>query len=156
MVWFKGDVEEDGSIPDKEEDIKPRFHKSKHTVKTTNPSGNPEFGSQVAVEDEDDYDDGDDDSSLSDWNLRKCSAAALDVLANVFSDEMLPILVPILKEALSHSDWDIRESGILALGKHFVFIGNCFWVHYIHLSITKNWWYLKRCGRKWLDYIIRR
>lgn len=130
-------MEEDGSIPDKEEDIKPRFHKSKtHTVKTTNPSGNAEFGSQVAVEDEEDYDDGDDDSSLSDWNLRKCSAAALDVLANVFSDEMLPILVPILKEALSHSDWDIRESGILALGKCLAFVQNCFSVTSVLLHFT--------------------
>ena len=46
----------------------------------------------------------------------KCSAAALDVLANVFRDELLPILLPILKETLFHDDWDIKESGILVLG----------------------------------------
>jgi transportin-1 len=58
----------------------------------------------------------DDDSNLSDWNLRKCSAAALDVLANVFKDDFLPILLPILKETLFHEQWDVKESGILALG----------------------------------------
>ena len=46
----------------------------------------------------------------------KCSAAALDVLANVFREELLPVLVPILKEMLFHQEWEIKESGILALG----------------------------------------
>lgn len=46
----------------------------------------------------------------------KCSAAALDVLANVFRDDLLPILLPILKETLFHADWEIKESGILVLG----------------------------------------
>ena len=46
----------------------------------------------------------------------KCSAAALDVLANVFHDDVLPILLPILKETLFHQDWEIKESGILVLG----------------------------------------
>ena len=59
---------------------------------------------------------GDDDSSLSDWNLRKCSAAALDVLASVFRNDLLPVLLPILKETLFHQEWEIKESGILALG----------------------------------------
>jgi transportin-1 len=40
----------------------------------------------------------------------------LDVLANVFHEELLPVLVPILKETLFHQEWDIKESGILALG----------------------------------------
>ena len=46
----------------------------------------------------------------------KCSAAALDVLANVFHDPLLPLLLPILKETLFHQDWEIKESGILVLG----------------------------------------
>lgn len=48
--------------------------------------------------------------------LGKCSAAALDVLANVFRDQLLPVLLPILRETLFHQEWDIKESGILALG----------------------------------------
>lgn len=99
IILLKGDLEEDEMIPDREEDIRPRFHrpKSKHT-------------------DPDEDDCPDDDSALSDWNLRKCSAAALDVLANVFKDDLLPVLLPILKDTLSHQDWDVKESGILALG----------------------------------------
>ena len=46
----------------------------------------------------------------------KCSAAALDVLANVFRDDLLPVLLPILKETLFHPDWEAKESGILVLG----------------------------------------
>ncbi|KAJ8923719.1 hypothetical protein NQ315_010300 [Exocentrus adspersus] len=115
IILLKGDVEEDDNVPDKEEDIRPRFHKSKtHTIKATISSNMTENGTDK--DDDDDYDDGDDDGSLSDWNLRKCSAAALDVLANVFRDDLLPILIPILKETLFHQDWDIKESGILALG----------------------------------------
>lgn len=114
IILLKGDVEEDDNVPDKEEDIKPRFHKSRsHMLK--NSFGNIHENGTDKEEDED-FDDADDDGSLSDWNLRKCSAAALDVLANVFRDDLLPILIPILKETLFHQDWDIKESGILALG----------------------------------------
>lgn len=31
------------------------------------------------------------------WNLRKCSAAALDILSNVFGDEILPTLMPVVE-----------------------------------------------------------
>uniref|UniRef100_A0A1I8F757 HEAT repeat-containing protein 6 n=1 Tax=Macrostomum lignano TaxID=282301 RepID=A0A1I8F757_9PLAT len=56
------------------------------------------------------------DDILSSWNLRKCSAAALDVLANVFRDELLEHLLPILKDTLLSERWDVKESGILILG----------------------------------------
>ena len=46
----------------------------------------------------------------------KCSAAALDCLSNVFKQDLLPILLPLLKDTLSSSQWEIKESGILALG----------------------------------------
>lgn len=117
IIILKGDVEEDEFIPDRDEDIKPRFHKSRtHTVKgdihqSSGGSNDADIG------DSDDEEDGFvDDSNLSDWNLRKCSAAALDILANVFKEEILPILLPILKETLFHDQWVIKESGILALG----------------------------------------
>merc|ERR1719342_284605 len=86
--------------------MKPRFHRSRSHHATTTGDG----------EDDEDDDGIDDENSLSDWNLRKCSAAALDVLANVFLVELLPVLLPILKETLFHSEWEIKESGILALG----------------------------------------
>lgn len=38
------------------------------------------------------------------------------MLANVFRDELLPHLLPLLKGLLFHPDWVIKESGILVLG----------------------------------------
>ncbi|KAJ8670378.1 hypothetical protein QAD02_001637 [Eretmocerus hayati] len=117
IILLKGDVEqEDDMIPDREEDIRPRFHRSRthHSQAATNRHGD-ENGSHDD-QDLDSDDGGDDDSSLSDWNLRKCSAAALDMLAGVFKEDLLPVLLPILKETLFHQDWEIKESGILALG----------------------------------------
>ena len=71
------------------------------------------------------------------WTLRKSSASSLDVLSNCFSDDLLPVLLPIvdvrpgsrppstrkrrtdaaaLQARLRESDWRLRESAILALG----------------------------------------
>uniref|UniRef100_A0A671PY69 Transportin-1 n=1 Tax=Sinocyclocheilus anshuiensis TaxID=1608454 RepID=A0A671PY69_9TELE len=109
IILLKGDVEEDDTVPDSEQDIKPRFHKSR-TVTLQHEGGEGEEGEDI------DEDEDDDDDTLSDWNLRKCSAAALDVLANVFRDDLLPHLLPLLKGLLFHPDWVIKESGILVLG----------------------------------------
>lgn len=38
------------------------------------------------------------------------------MLANVFREQLLPVLLPILRETLFHQEWEIKESGILALG----------------------------------------
>ncbi|NXM24391.1 TNPO2 protein, partial [Oxyruncus cristatus] len=104
----QGDVEEDEAVPDSDQDIKPRFHKSR-TVTLAHEE-------QRGGDGDGDGDDEDDDETLSDWNLRKCSAAALDVLANVFREELLPHLLPLLKELLFHLEWVVKESGILVLG----------------------------------------
>ena len=117
IILLKGDVEEDEMIPDREEDIRPRFHRSK--THHSSHSGNKHIDENGVYDDKDldsDDDGGDDDTSLSDWNLRKCSAAALDMLAGVFKEDLLIVLVPILKETLFHPDWEIKGSGILALG----------------------------------------
>lgn len=63
-VVLQGDVEEDEAIPDSEQDIKPRFHKSR-TVTLQHEGGEGEEGEDI------DEDDDDDDDALSDWNLRK-------------------------------------------------------------------------------------
>ncbi|KAM7425948.1 Transportin-1 [Porites harrisoni] len=111
LILLKADNEDDESVPDSEQDIRPRFHKSK----THSQQHEQLQDGEVAGDSEEDEDDMDDDA-LSDWNLRKCSAAALDVLANVFRDDLLPVLLPILKETLFHPDWEAKESGILVLG----------------------------------------
>nr|AAC64225.1 putative transportin [Arabidopsis thaliana] len=93
------DAEEDESQPDRDQDLKPRFHTSRL------------HGSE-------DFDD-DDDDSFNVWNLRKCSAAAIDVLSNVFGDEILPALMPLIQKNLSASGdeaWKQREAAVLALG----------------------------------------
>lgn len=61
---LQGDVEEDEAVPDSEQDIKPRFHKSR-TVTLQHEGGEGEEGEDV------DEDDDDDDDTLSDWNLRE-------------------------------------------------------------------------------------
>uniref|UniRef100_A0A4W5LYW1 Uncharacterized protein n=1 Tax=Hucho hucho TaxID=62062 RepID=A0A4W5LYW1_9TELE len=63
IILLKGDIEEeeDDTVPDSEQDIKPRFHKSR-TVTLQHEGGEGEEG-------EDDEDD--DDDTLSDWNLRE-------------------------------------------------------------------------------------
>lgn len=38
------------------------------------------------------------------------------MLANVFRDELLPHILPLLKELLFHPEWVVKESGILVLG----------------------------------------
>ncbi|KAG8374854.1 hypothetical protein BUALT_Bualt10G0038900 [Buddleja alternifolia] len=71
------EAEEDGSLPDRDQDLKPRFHSSRF------------HGSEDAEDEDDDI--------VNVWNLRKCSAAALDFLSNVFGDEILPIFMPIVQ-----------------------------------------------------------
>ncbi|OMO54088.1 Armadillo-like helical [Corchorus capsularis] len=72
-----------------------------------------------AEEDESVPDRDQDDDSLNVWNLRKCSAAGLDVVSTVYGDEILPTLMPLVQAKLSTSDddsWKEREAAVLALG----------------------------------------
>jgi transportin-1 len=137
MVYSEDDVlildtdEDDAAVPDKASDIKPHLLASKtHTneraedaegANGANGGGGmsrnraEEDDEDEDEEDEDDYDE-EDDETYTEWNLRKCSAAALDVMAVAFEAEMLEVLLPYLKEKLFSSDWLDRESGVLALG----------------------------------------
>lgn len=114
IALLKGDIEEDEMVPDREEDIRPRFHSSKiHTQSRMDDGDN---NHQECDESDDDYDENDIHKSNSDWNLRKCSAATLDLLASVFHDDLLPSVLPILRETLFHQEWQIKEAAVLALG----------------------------------------
>ncbi|KAI9283036.1 armadillo-type protein [Umbelopsis sp. AD052] len=123
LLTLGGD-EDDAHIEDSEQDIKPRFHRAavvehEHTTAATNaePAKKQSSGGDGEDdEDDDDEDDFDDDEFYDEWNLRKCSAAALDVLATAFEGDLVKILLPLLKEQLFHEDWKHRECGILALG----------------------------------------
>ncbi|XP_073106539.1 transportin-1 isoform X2 [Elaeis guineensis] len=93
------DAEEDESFPDRDQDLKPRFHSSR--------LHGSEDGEEV------------DDDTVNVWNLRKCSAAGLDILSNVYGDEILPTLMPLIQQKLSttnDSAWKEREAAVLAIG----------------------------------------
>lgn len=63
----QGDIEEDEAIPDNEQDIRPRFHRSRTVAQQHEGDGIEE-----EEDDEDEMDD--DDDTISDWNLRKFNA----------------------------------------------------------------------------------
>lgn len=131
MVYSEMDLleldrdDEDEAVPDRESDIKPKFYSGKtHSHEQNDPTasnGNKlsrEAGDKALDDDEEsdfDYDEEDEDFA-AEWNLRKCSAAALDVMAVSYGENLLEILLPYLKERLFSEDWTHRESGILALG----------------------------------------
>ncbi|RPD57675.1 ARM repeat-containing protein [Lentinus tigrinus ALCF2SS1-7] len=126
LLWLQGD-EEDAAVPDKESDIKPRHYGGKSHGFEREANGDDgsstkrgAYGEELGDEDDDDYDDLDDDDFAeemsTEWNLRKCAAAALDVLAVRFGADLLNVLLEPLKTKLWSDEWLQRESGILALG----------------------------------------
>ena len=40
----------------------------------------------------------------------------MDVLSGIFGDECLPHLLPVLHQTLMDPNWEVKESGILAIG----------------------------------------
>lgn len=124
LDWLGATDEADENVPDRAEDIKPRnFGKSSHghEHQDTNPSPSNGAAANGAADDDEDeesdyYDSDDDEDPSSEWNLRKCSAAALDVMALNYGDDLLQILLPTLRDKLFSVDWLEKESGILALG----------------------------------------
>ncbi|WOO77650.1 Transportin-1 [Vanrija pseudolonga] len=127
LLYLDND-DDDEAVPDKESDIKPRNYGGKtHGAHETNDPSSSSGGAGKSREaadralddddedDDDDFDD-DDDEGAAEWNIRKCSAAALDVMAVSFGSTLLDILLPYLKERLFNDDWRQKESGILALG----------------------------------------
>ncbi|KAL1429477.1 hypothetical protein MTO96_016109 [Rhipicephalus appendiculatus] len=49
-------------------------------------------------------------------NMRSRSAFALEAISMVFNEELLSLLLPMLKQMLKDKDWVIRESAIFVLG----------------------------------------
>ncbi|KAF2749495.1 ARM repeat-containing protein [Sporormia fimetaria CBS 119925] len=136
MVWGEDDIlrlegeKEDAEQEDREEDIRPTFATSKQARVTANGANSTqavngtESSGQSGYDDDDDLSEGEiedsDDESIGDpedqWNLRKCSAAALDVLASTFHEHVFTHTLPYLKNNLNHSEWPYREAAVLALG----------------------------------------
>ncbi|PCH36569.1 ARM repeat-containing protein [Wolfiporia cocos MD-104 SS10] len=125
LLWLDADAE-DASVPDKETDIKPRhyggkshgFEHESNGADASKPRMSA-YGDELEDDDEDAFEDDDEefaDEMSTEWNLRKCAAAALDVLAVRFGADLLNVLLEPLKTKLWNDDWLQRESGILALG----------------------------------------
>ncbi|KAK3670401.1 hypothetical protein LTR78_009754 [Recurvomyces mirabilis] len=132
QLRLEGDAE-DADEEDDEKDIKPQFATSKTsratataTTTTTQPTNGQkkEAANGYVFAEDDDLDEGeieeDDDEFDADpedeWNLRKCSAAALDSLASHFGGPVFEVTLPWLEESLAHKDWQNREAAVLALG----------------------------------------
>ncbi len=117
MVYSEYDIEqlgEDDTVPDNPKDIRPFLVSSKSRGMGSTSGSNEASGEN---EDEDEDEDEDWDEDMSEWNLRKCSAAGVDILSTVFQDELLPTLLPLLQVKLNDKEnWKARESAILALG----------------------------------------
>ncbi|QIX01249.1 hypothetical protein AMS68_006766 [Peltaster fructicola] len=121
QLRLEGD-DDDADEEDDAKDIKPQFATSKRSGQETAPpvvNGQPSNGYAY----EDDLSDGeilDDDEEFGDpedeWNLRKCSAAALDSLALHFGGPVFKQTLPWLMENLQHRDWPNREAAVLAIG----------------------------------------
>ncbi|CAH7670873.1 armadillo-type protein [Phakopsora pachyrhizi] len=135
MIYSEDDLlmldndEEDEAVPDRDQDIKPRFYGNKDHRSlddTTNPNQNHESSNsndRTREEEEEEEEncteedeDSDEDDIYAEWNLRKCSAAALDVIAVNFENGLLDYLLPLLKEYLFQAKWEHKEAAILALG----------------------------------------
>jgi len=124
-IFRLGGKGDDADEEDKAEDTKPLFAKLRQRLPNNESveeedrarSGDRDLnGSEI---DECDSDcDGlfgtDDPEDL--WNLRKCSVEALDVLAIVFHQPVLELILPYLKENIRHPEWPYREAAVLALG----------------------------------------
>ena len=138
MVYSEDDIAmlegggNDADEEDRAEDIKPKFAKNKSArtlatgeegdVATQNGGSYTKLGDMDDDEGFDegeieDFDGDDEDESPEDrWNLRKCSAAALDVFATDFRSPVFETILPYLLTNLKHEEWPYREAAVLALG----------------------------------------
>jgi transportin-1 len=100
---------------DRDQDVRPSFKGQRDRGDGASSGG---VSGRAAADDGDEtyYDAGEDDDDDAQWNLRKSSANGLDVMSNVFGDELLGMILPIVEQRFRESDWRLRESAILAVG----------------------------------------
>ncbi|CAK7567463.1 MAG: hypothetical protein SEPTF4163_005428 [Sporothrix epigloea] len=143
-IALYGSASDDDEVDDQDKDIKPQFasRKSKRNANgSIDPSdetpqdsatgnGYEKSSEMDQVELENELEDGEvdddldvggecgvlEDGSVSNWNVRKGSAAALDVLARDFGDVIFSCIMPYLTENIKHPDWPRREAAVLSLG----------------------------------------
>ncbi|KFY37677.1 hypothetical protein V495_07035 [Pseudogymnoascus sp. VKM F-4514 (FW-929)] len=134
MVYSEDDIADLGGViddaeeDDRAEDIKPTFARGKDARNFEGEAAEGQNGDAYKKvpggSDSDDLDEGEIDESDDEddynpedqWNLRKCSAAALDVFATDFRGPVFESILPYLMTNLRHEDWPHREAAVLALG----------------------------------------
>lgn len=120
---------DDYMVPDKDDDIKPRFHRSKQISGIPNNQADGDNNSNQDISDLEEADLADDecddddasygsdiDCSDSAWSLRKCTAAALDNFSNTYGDEILPFVFQEVEKFVNAEDWVVKEAAVLAIG----------------------------------------
>ncbi|CEP60026.1 Kap104p LALA0_S01e01332g [Lachancea lanzarotensis] len=105
IIVFEASNDDDAELEDRDEDIKPA------TAKKSRKRDNSGVDDEYADDEDDDVGEFD-----TQWNLRKCCAATLDVLTSILPRDVLFIGFPILRERLSSEHWYVREAAILAFG----------------------------------------
>ena len=130
MVYSEEDIarhendRDDAEEEDRQQDIKPQFATSMKGLSEGLVKQNGTNGQDQAPGAEDELSDGEipekdsigDDDPEDEWNLRKCSAAALDGLASHFPNQVFEISLPYLKGNLTKKEWPRREAAVLAFG----------------------------------------
>ena len=102
---------------DRDQDVRPSFRGQRDRGDAAGgSSGGSRAGDSANPEDDEYYDAGEDHDDDAQWNLRKSSANGLDVMSNVFGDELLGMILPIVEQRFRETDWRLRESAILAVG----------------------------------------
>ena len=96
---------DNAAVPDKAEEMAPRFHKA--------------TGEADDEDEMDDEEEGDEDTWGKEWTVRKAAANALDQVASNFEspEVVTELLLPMIEGRLSPNQrWEVQESAILALG----------------------------------------
>lgn len=110
-------VEDDENVEDKAQDIRPNIAKSKkHEFSAAHSAEDHNNSDSDSFDDEDEDDDAEAEAMLSEWNLRKCSAAALDVFSTKYPELVLEYSMPYLRDGIVSGEWSTREAAILAFG----------------------------------------
>ena len=95
--------------PTRDSELAPFVSRSRRAMSGSN-GGNENGGGGGGEEnDENDENESGGSDSATTWNLRKASAAALDVLATTFGDELLPLVTPSIREGLAAVDEEEEE-----------------------------------------------
>jgi len=100
-LGMDNDIFEDdnAAVPDDSQDIRPRNHK------------------ETGDEDDDDGDRGGGGGAWgAQWTARKAAASSLDNLSHMFRGNILEVTLPLIQRKLEDQNWEVQESGVLALG----------------------------------------